>query len=326
MKAIYICEILLTGLLINSPVFSQGDEQNTNKADEGYGDAFVNYKPYVKPTEKTPDEPSKPSSPPQPAKEKKGKQTVDVDWLFKNYPLIEKRAIDDPTDVNVKAAMILKRIVLDKGQRYSEKVMEVNNKDPILNENNRVPYASSGAQSIRNANYAAQEQAVREMSTQGGLLVFVDGHCRFCEKIIPVMKGVKDSFGMEYMLISVDGTFPKNIYSSNSKIDNGLYKKLGLKLTPSVVYVDKPKGYQDGNDPNQYLIISQGFYAQDEMAKQIAFAGHNNKLLTTDTMRDLDVWDRGVANSDDLKKLELDPNKPETFAETVEPILIKQYK
>lgn len=317
--------LFLSGLIFGNAANALDNTAYINRQDEAYGDAFVNYKPYTKVIEKKKEELPKASTPTPPPPKEQGKEAVTVEWLRSNYPILEDRAINNPTEENVTAYLYTKRIILDKSQQFSNMVVKVNNSDPILNENNRVPTASGGALSVRNANYLAQAQAVRELSKQGGLLVFVDGHCRFCTQEIPVLEGVKKSLGMEYLVISTDGTLPKN-FKGTAKTDNGMFQKLGLKLTPSVVYVPSPKGYASKIDPNKYFIIAQGFYAQDDLAKQIAYAGHDSNLLTADTMKDLNVWDRGVASTDDLISLKLDVNKPESFKKSLQPILIKQYK
>jgi len=294
--------------------------------DDAYGDAFLNYQPYVVPQKKSEARPSvpkdvpKPATSPTPAKEQK----VDVEFLRKNYEMLEEKAVNDPSTDNVKAYLYVKRITMDKAQRFSEKVTEVTNEDPLLNENNRVPYASTGAQAIRNANKLAEGEAVRELSKVGGLVVFVDGECRFCAMQMPVVQMLYREYGMEALIVSLDGARPKGYVGPISK-DNGLFHKLSLKLTPSIVYVHQPKGYTNGVDPNEYKIVSQGFYAMSELAKMIAFAGHKTKLLSKQTMKDLDVWDRGVASTEDLNKLRLDPNDPEAIRKTVEPMLLKQY-
>jgi len=325
MRYSIILPFIITALISN---FTFAQEKVTEvKQDEGYGDAFVNYIPYLR-TVKTPLEaPLKPPAlAPSPApKTDTGKQPVTVEWLRENYPKLRDRAINNPTEANVSAQMYAQRILMDKAQKYSDMVLKVVTQDPLLDENNRVPTASGGALTVRNANYLAQEQAVRELSAVGGAIIFVDGNCRFCALEIPVMEGIRKTYGLQYLVVSVDGTVPKN-FKGQAQKDNGLFNKLGLKLTPSVVFVPHPKGYAHGADQNKYFIIAQGFYAQDGLAKQIAFAGHDSKLLSADTMRDLSVWDRGVASTDDLQKLELDVNKPETFKETLQPILIKQYK
>jgi conjugal transfer pilus assembly protein TraF len=203
--------------------------------------------------------------------------------------------------------------------------MKVVHDDPLLDENNRVPYASVGAQTVRNANIGGQQQAVRELAEQGGLLVFVDGACRFCALQLPVVSMLQRSYGLDFLVVSLDAVSPKG-YAGPVQKDNGLFRKLGLRLTPTIVFVPKPRGYQDGRDPNTYLVVSQGYYAADELVKQIAYAGHTTRLLSKPTMAALDVWDQGVASTDDLKGLALDPDDPQQIRRTLQPMLLKQYE
>lgn len=296
---------------------------------DAYGDAFLNYEPYVVPAlpASAPQAVATvtPASPPAAASAPgDGKQVVNVAFLRKVYPELEQRAIDNPTDANVSDYMYAKRIILDKAQRFSEAVARVLHEDPALDENNRVPYASIGAQSVANANYQAQQNAVGELSKIGGLVVFVDGSCRFCAMQLPVLDLLKRGTTMEYLVISLDGTRPKG-YKGNIMADNGLFHKLGLKLTPSIVFVPHPHAYTGATDPNRYLIVSQGYYAEDELVKQIAFAGHDTQMLSADVMRDLNVWDRGVATTQDLNNLRLNPDQPGSFKEILQPYLLKQY-
>jgi len=250
---------------------------------------------------------------------------VSVKWLRKNYVLLEERAIDNPSTANVEAYLYAKRIILDKAQNFSTKVDEVTKADPFLNENNRIPYASSGATSIRNANLLAQQDALKQMSLVGGIYVFIDGHCIFCAQQLPILSSLRETYGLQSWVISMDGSAPAGYKGQLSK-DNGLYKKLGLKLTPSIVYVSHPKAYRDGNDQNNYLIISQGYYAADELTKVMAYAAYRSNLVSETTRRSLNIWDRGLASADDLNSLTLDVNHPETFRLKLQPLLEKNYR
>jgi conjugal transfer pilus assembly protein TraF len=292
------------------------------RTDDSYGDAFLHYQPYVVKGKEAKRPETRPA-PPAPAKRED--QKVNVKWLQENYKLLEERAIDDPTDENVAAYLYVRRIAMDKSQRFSEKVSEVTNTDPLLNENNRIPYASAGAQAIRSASRSAQEQATRELAATGGLVVFVDGSCRFCAMQMPIVNALRAHYGMEALVVSLDGKRPRG-YEGPLVKDNGLYRKLDLKLTPSVVYVHRPHAYKNGKDENQYRVIAQGFYAQDELVKQIAFAGHTTRLLSPETMRDLAVWDRGVAATEDLGALQLNANDPAAIKRKLQPLLQKQYQ
>lgn len=305
-------------------LFFASVEAQEVRTDDAYGDAFLHYQPYIVKRDaqrKKEDEIKAKVVKPKPTSPEK---KVTVKWLQENYKKLEEQAIDDPTNDNVAAYLYVKRITLDKSQRFSDKVTEVTNQDPLLNENNRIPYASSGAQTIRNAARQAQEQAVRELAAAGGLIIFVDGACRFCVMQMPVIQALNKNYGVETLVISLDGTRPKG-YAGPLVKDNGLYRKLDLKLTPSIVYVHKPKAYISGEDDNKYRIVAQGFYAQDELVKQIAFAGHSTNILSQATMKDLDVWDRGIATTEDLGKLKLDVNDTRSIKKKLQPLLQKQY-
>jgi len=290
---------------------------------EDYAEHFLRYEPL--PARRKPEPASAPTpqaaAPARPAAS--GASKVTVDWLRTNYPLLEERAIDDPSPVNLRAAAYVKRIVLDKASRYASAMQQEVLADPLLNENSRIPYASMGAAAVRNADMLAQAAAVREMSKAGGLLVFVDGQCRFCKAELPILEHLHHEYGLEYLLVSIDGSTIPGAKAAAIR-DTGVFGKLGLKLTPSMVFVPRPTAYQ-GGDPNTYLVVSQGFYAADELVKQISYAGYQKHLLADATMRDLGVWDRGILDTADLATLRLDPTKPESIPEQIQPLLMKQY-
>lgn len=294
------------------------------RLDDGYGDAFLNYQPYVVPGKKK-EKISVFKQKNKPPQLQKKEEKVDVAWLRKYLPILHERSIDYPTEENVAAFRYIERIAMDKAQRHQEVVTKVMNEDPLLNENNRIPYATMGSQSIRNADYLAQQQAVREMAEQGGMVMFVDSTCRFCGMQIPIAASLKNLYGIETLVVTLDGKAPKG-YIGPLVPDNGLFQKIGLKLTPSIVYIHRPRAYVGAVDPNQYLIISQGFYAADELVKVLAFAGHDKKILSSQTARDLSVWTRGVASNEDLQNLKLDPNDPIAIKKRLQPMLLKQYR
>ena len=310
----------------SSPASDQGERASTGvELREDYAEHFLRYEPLV--FKRRPQPASAPQSalaaPAAPSAAGSGPSKVTVEWLRTNYPLLEERAMDDPSPVNVRAAAYVKRIVLDKASRYANAMQQAVLADPLLNENSRIPYASMGAAAVRNADLQAQAAAVREMARAGGLLVFVDSQCRFCKAQLPILDYVHREYGIEYLLVNIDGA---SIPGSAAPVirDTGLFAKLGLKLTPSMVFVPSPKGYR-GSDPNTYLVVSQGFYAVDELVKQISFAGYQKRLLAQSTMRDLAVWDRGILESTDLATLRLDASKPDSIPEQVEPLLMKRY-
>lgn len=294
---------------------------------EDYAEHFLHYEPLIGRPQAAPESapvpavaPAAAASPHTPAS---GASKVDIRWLQTNYPLLAEQTMNDPSPVNARALAYVQRIILDKASRYANAMHDAVLADPLINENSRVPYASMGAAAVRNADLQAQSTAVRELARIGGLLVFVDSQCRFCKAELPILEHLHHEYGIDYLLVTIDGAA---IPGSNAPVvrDTGVFSKLGLKLTPSIAFVPKPTAYQ-GSDPNTYLIVSQGFYAADELVKQISYAGYQKRLLADATMRDLAVWDRGILDVSDLATLELDPSKPETIPQRIEPLLMKRY-
>lgn len=310
-------------ILVANMAFCQTNDLQPKRLDDDYGDSFLNYEPYVikgKKKEQAKPDPSQSSPKPKP------EQKVDVEWLKKNYPVLENRAIDNPTKENVEAFAYTKRVVLDKASRYQQAYMDLLRTDPWLNENNRVPFATAGARSVTSANYKAQRDAVKEMAKSGGAILFIDGKCRHCALQVPVIDMLRKQFDLDVLIVSTDGTKPTSI-SGEIQLDNGMFKRLGLSLRPSFVYIPKPKSFSSfDKDPNKYMIISQGFYALDEMIKQIAYAGFYTKILPENIMKDLDAWNTGIMSNEDLTTLTLDPNQPRSFKEKIAPLLMKKYE
>ena len=78
---------------------------------------------------------------------------MSVEWLRANLPVLRDRAIDQPTQENVRAYYYAQRIMMDKAQVFSDVAREVTGTDPLLDENLRVPFASAAkAAQLRNAN------------------------------------------------------------------------------------------------------------------------------------------------------------------------------
>src|SRR5579871_4053637 len=71
---------------------------------DAYGDAFLNYQPYVTPAAPASAPapvaaaPARPAQVPASAPVAEGKQAVTVEFLRKIYPQLEERAINNPTD------------------------------------------------------------------------------------------------------------------------------------------------------------------------------------------------------------------------------------
>jgi conjugal transfer pilus assembly protein TraF len=247
---------------------------------------------------------------------------VTVEKLRNDLPVLFENALNDPTEKNVKQTGYAMAVAFDKAWRLSQVWAETFAADPILDRTSMVPVRSLGAQSIERVSGEAKAKALDELSKTSGLYFFVDSHCEMCGiqlRVLPLLNQI----GMSYMVISLDGKMPKGYEKVPFQTDNGFFRKFDLKVTPAVVMVYNPQRtlIKNNVDSNYYSIVAHGFYSFDDLSKQIAFAGLKRGMLSKETARDLDVWNRGVASVEDLRLLRVSGMN---YEEAYKPIRLKE--
>jgi len=306
----------LAGPLSPSPACAQGFSAGSDYSGEEFQN-YVPYQPKLSPkkaitpvSQKIP--PDKEQSKPETNKEIRDEIKPLKEWTPKELGQLWERgrdkAVMDPSDANVREYMYTQDIILDIATRYSEKQMEIVKNDHILNQSNRISVSSSGEVDAKRLQDKAINVAVDEMAKKGGLLVFVESTCTFCSHQLPILEGLKNPLNpyrpMEYLIISIDARGPNGW--KNFVPDNGLFKRLKLSITPSIVYVPNPSAYKEGRDNNKYIVVSQGEIEHlDALTRRIAEVGIKAHIVSKETMKDFDIWNRGVASSKDLSELRL---------------------
>lgn len=231
-----------------------------------------------KPPEKKKDEPKKDDS-------------FSVSWLKKNLPVLMEKALDNPTKDNVAAYLFAQRVAMDKAQKFEEKAMQVAATDPVLDENNRAPMSSYGREAFMNMNYRAKEESLKYLAHNvGGLFVFIDSTCSYCRAQAPSINDIANNYGFNIKYISIDGKGIPEV--SRFVKDNGISKKLNIKIWPTTVMAVPP---------NNFYVLSQGIMTTEDLKERILLAATSNKLLPERLMKGVQPWDKGVLTSDDLK-------------------------
>ncbi len=248
---------------------------------------------YFDPKEDEPKPEQKPEQKAKPAevvKKEKAPEPFSVEWLRDSMPKLLDAAINDPTKENVEAYLYAQRVAMDKSQRYAEMTQRVVAADPFLDENNRVPIAGYAKPFfLRNAQ-SLMTDALKHVSTVGGLWVFFDSKCTFCRPQVNTVQEMAKTYGFNVRYISMDGKGLPNL--SDFSQDKGHAKLLNLRLTPTTVLVVPP---------NNYYIVSQGLMAQNQLAERILLAAETNNLLPSEMAAKLRVYDRGVLSNEDMK-------------------------
>jgi conjugal transfer pilus assembly protein TraF len=229
------------------------------------------------------------AAPAKPA-EKPGPQPFSVEWLRKEMPKLLDEAIDDPTKENVEAYLYAQHAAMDKSQRYAEMTQQVVATDPYLDENNRVPLDSLGKAVFRRGFSADNDAAMKYISQIGGLWLFMDSKCSYCQPQADTVQHIAKKYGIAAKFISMDGKGLPNV--PDFVRDNGTAHMLNLKLTPTTVLVVPP---------NNYYIVSQGMMAQDQLEDRIITAVDANDLFPPELAKKIHTFDRGVLTTNDMK-------------------------
>jgi conjugal transfer pilus assembly protein TraF len=255
---------------------------------------------YIDPRDEVKPEPPKvhPVKPaaktPEPAKA----APFSVEWLRTNMPKLLDAAVNDPTKENVEAYLYAQRVTMDKSQRYAEQSQRVVAADPFLDENNRVPIASYTKPFFLRQAQEGKLEALRHVATVGGLWVFFDSKCNFCQPQVNTANELAKKYGLITKFISMDGKGLPNV--KQFVRDSGQAKRLNLKITPTTVLVVPP---------NNFFVVSQGIMAQDQLSDRILLAADSNALLPKELSAKMNSYDRGVLTSDDTQQGRTDDPK-----------------
>jgi conjugal transfer pilus assembly protein TraF len=221
-----------------------------------------------------------------------------VEWLRTNMPKLLDAAVNDPTKENVEAYLYAQRVTMDKSQRYAEQSQRVVAADPFLDENNRVPIASYTKPFFLRQAQEGKLEALKHVATVGGLWVFFDSKCNFCQPQVNTANELAKKYGLITKFISMDGKGLPNV--KQFVRDSGQAKRLNLKITPTTVLVVPP---------NNFFVVSQGIMAQDQLSDRILLAADSNALLPKDLSAKMNSYDRGVLTTDDTQQGRTDDPK-----------------
>jgi conjugal transfer pilus assembly protein TraF len=255
---------------------------------------------YIDPRDEVKPEPLK-VQPPKPAaktSEPAKAAPFSVEWLRTNMPKLLDAAVNDPTKENVEAYLYAQRVTMDKSQRYAEQSQRVVAADPFLDENNRVPIASYTKPFFLRQAQEGKLEALKHVATVGGLWVFFDSKCNFCQPQVNTANELAKKYGLITKFISMDGKGLPNV--KQFVRDSGQAKRLNLKITPTTVLVVPP---------NNFFVVSQGIMAQDQLSDRILLAADSNALLPKELSAKMNSYERGVLTTDDTQQGRTDDPK-----------------
>jgi len=244
------------------------------------------------------------SQPPQQAAQSTDADKVpifSVKWLRENMDKLRDAAIEDPSDDNVRAYYYAQRVMLDKADKFASASKRVVYADPLLDENNRFPFANAAKVQILRLRDVAKKEGLKYLAEKAGIWFFYDSKCNYCLMQVSVLQHLAADYGFVVKAISLDG---KTLPGLGIPVvqDQGQFRSLGLTVTPTLVLAAPPKSI---------LVVSQGVLSDASADDRLLSIAASQNLLPPEIARQIDVASSGVLAKEDLagadKSLAEDP-------------------
>ena len=221
-------------------------------------------------------EPPKEAEPPKAAKEPGGPAPFSAAWLRVEVPKAMERAIDDPTDENIRAYAYLQRLVMDKASKFGARAQRVIMADPLVDESMRRPRSSFAVQAVDFTAAQNVQATLKRIAESTGLLFFFRGDCPYCSAQAPLIQALSRQFGFRILPVSLDGQGLPNGEFPEFKPDQGQAVTMGVEQVPAVFMMRPPDGV---------AAVAQGLVSLEELQQRILLAAVNAGFLSEDELR-----------------------------------------
>lgn len=203
-----------------------------------------------------PPEPDRPEDQPAPA----GPPPMSVQWLREEFQRATEAAVENPTRERVEYWAYLKKILLDKSEKFARMAMQVNELNPVLDETIQNPVQTA----VRNAVTLDADERTKEvlaqLSRDVGIIYFYKSDCSFCGKQNLSLDGMMRLYGFKVTAVSLDHRpFPTGHFP-NWVPDGGQSEKLGVTQTPTL-YLYK--------HPGQMVLLTVGAQSRESLERRV---------------------------------------------------------
>lgn len=266
-------------LLLLCPLAGAGDSR-------GYYDSKAEgWFWYQDPLEASPPQPAPPGTPSLPP----APPAFSTAWMRAHMDRLRDEAIDHPTDAQgnpsaaVIAYMYLQRVAMDKAQNFANAAERAVQSDPLLDENNRVPFGTAATGLFNRTLDQDRKVALNTLTRQTGLWFFFDSRCNFCSAQFEVLQRFTRKYPFRIRYISLDRKPLPGM--TRWSPDQGQAALLKVRMTPTLVLI---------RPPNHFYVISQGLSPEEALARKILLVADTQKLLPPDQLQAVRPFDKGV--------------------------------
>ena len=146
-----------------------------------------------------------PASKPPPSKRIEIKDIKTAEQMRAELKRREDVAVMQPTDENLKDYLELWQATQEKGAVFADNWRRVVWQTPELDYSLRRPTNNAAIKTYDASREASEEQQLRALAKDHGLIFFFRSDCPYCHAMAPVLKALSEKYGIEVLGVSVDG-------------------------------------------------------------------------------------------------------------------------
>lgn len=201
-----------------------------------------------------------------------GPPALSAEWFRAEFPKIQDRAIDDPTEDNVELYLRVQQVMVDKADQFSTVVRRVQTLMPELDEQQRTPSNKAAKSAVRHASSEALAKLLERLRGEIGLIYYFSSTCPYCAKQGPILDVLRRTTGLEVMAVSLDGQPMADGTTPHWIPDTGQAAQLGVRVTPTVLLAHPASG--------RIVPLVQGLRTADQIMDAIVEIGRANQIIS----------------------------------------------
>lgn len=181
-----------------------------------------------------------PAAPPSAAE---GPAPGSVAWMRKALPAALDAATDEPTPENVERYFLLQQMALNRSEKFATVAQTVTTGHPMLDEGRRRPRQDRFSKLQEDEASKAKAAVLGKLFQTSALILFLDARCSGCALLAENFTRMKDTHGLVWKVVSMDGTVLPASFGVEQTFDNGLADKLGVTAGGAVFLARPPDGF-----------------------------------------------------------------------------------
>lgn len=181
------------------------------------------------------------------------------------YKKVTDIAVMHPTEKNIKAYMFMTNFLRLKALVFAHSINDFVMANPKFNRIKETGETSWSAFSESAISRKRIKDFIKEHSRNMGLLVFIKNGCPYCMKQIPVLTWFKADYGIDILLVSMNGC-PENTMGLPCTNDPQAFYTYRIEYEPTIILVVRGR-----NNRPAFFPIGVGMTNGERISKRIYY-------------------------------------------------------